>query len=197
MAKNPPIKVPGYHMSMSIRSPMDMFRKLQWESSLFETKLMDEMQAPVYCTFNAATTAWHMGDWTAAALDEHQGWQVASAYFQATVEKLGDLQSRMRTCHGILACQQVAAAAKHMTIEGRTYREGFKAYDHFSFFGRNDSGEIEWADIQRTIGVTFPNEIDNGVVRTQTHSVAALLGDAMMWWESTLRGLSMWSEDYQ
>ena len=34
MAKDPPIKVPGYHMSMSIRSPMDMFRKLQWEASL-------------------------------------------------------------------------------------------------------------------------------------------------------------------
>ena len=170
---------------------MDVFRKLEWERSLLETSLMNHPLAPVYCTLNAAITAWHLGDWTAAALDEDGRWSSASHYFQVAVESKSALQDEMRRSHGLRVCQQIAAAAKHMTIESPTYVEGFEASDKFHFFGVPGDSVHR---IKRWISVTFPAVQDGLVTRQESSSIHAVLADASMWWEATLRGTGLWSD---
>jgi hypothetical protein len=108
----------GRRVTMGLMGPLDLYRKLRWESKMVDQLAITDGGGAIYCALNAAISAWQLGDWMAVALAHDQRWPLAATHLAAKqMQTKQDLQVEMRKCDALVACQQIAAAGKHLHIE--------------------------------------------------------------------------------
>ncbi|HEV2540251.1 MAG TPA: hypothetical protein VGU03_11140 [Frateuria sp.] len=194
MAKPPKKKVPGSHVSLSLRQPCDLLAKLEWEADALRRYWDTDLLGPSYCLLNGAITAWQLGDWVAGTLDDAKRWDLADAHFGVEVRSLFDLQTRMRECRALVACQQMAAVAKHMKInDDGTYRPGFRAYEMFDIYALEmpDPSDGPQLKTVRVLEVRFPVEEENDRPTHLVYSARLVLDEAIAWWQAALEGMGL------
>lgn len=194
MGRTPKKRVLGRHVSFSLQAPSDMLGKLEWEITAMHRYLDEgDFRGPSICALNACITAWHLGDWVARTLDEVRRWDVAERYFGRSMSTLFDLQAEMRTSEDLVACQQIAAAAKHKHIDENVYRAGFFGAEFFDFYYAEPVGSEEPRRIIpiRALEVSFPIDGDDPDAPRRKKSVALVLDDAYQWWASALHGMGL------
>lgn len=170
-------KIPATDRTFHIQSAAHMLQKLRWEFghaySLIQSQ--EDMQAAAYFAINAATTAWHLGDWVCIELTERCAWPIAK-------EKLGvgneqELTSFLRKDPILYSCHQIATAFKHRAMTEKHRIDGFKTINSpIEFIIDKESYSVT------TFRVIFPNaNID----------LMALLHSVERWWQMTLAVLGL------
>ena len=58
----------GRKVTMGLMRPVDLYRKLCWESKITDRFAIEDGDGMIYCALNAATSAWQLGGWMVIAL---------------------------------------------------------------------------------------------------------------------------------
>ena len=184
----------GRHVTMGLMGPLDLYRKLLWESKMIKELVIAEGEGAIYCALNAAISAWQLGDWTAAALTYDQRWPLAAAHLGSSpMETKQDLQRAMRQCEALVACQQIAAAGKHRLIGHGTFRDGFHAEHYVDYLlVQFSDGSEEIAVRRAAISVLFPGYVDEAKTVRKQQGIEHVLQEAAHWWEQLLRATNYW-----
>jgi hypothetical protein len=170
-------KISATDRTFHIQSAAHMLQKLRWEFgraySLIQSQ--EDMQAAAYFAINAATTAWHLGDWVCVELTESNAWAVAK-------EKLGtrneqEFTSYLRKDPLLYSCHQIATAFKHRAILEKHRIDGFMTVNSpIEFIVGEEPQAVT------TFRVVFPGaNID----------LMALLHSVERWWQMTLIRLGL------
>lgn len=174
-------KIPTTDRTFHIQSAAHMLQKLRWELghaySLIQSQ--EDMQAAAYFAINAATTAWHLGDWVCVELTESNAWSIAK-------EKLGtaneqDFASFLRKDPLLYSCHQIATAFKHRAMLEKHRIDGFMTINSpIEFLVGEELHSVI------TFRVVFPGaDID----------LMALLHSVERWWQITLAVLGLLPTD--
>lgn len=185
----------GRRVTMGLMSPLDLYRKLLWESKMIEELILAQGDGAIYCALNAAISAWQLGDWTAAALTNDQRWPLAAAHFgSGPMKGKPHLQRAMRQCEALVACQQIAAAGKHRLIEHGTFRDGFHAEHYVDYvLVTVTEGSVEEIAVRRAaISVLFPGFVDEAKTVRKQQGIERVLQDAAVWWRRLLIATEYW-----
>lgn len=164
-----------------MRRPRDLLEKVGWEL----TRLQPFGREATYVAFNIAVTVWALCDWVAAEIDlQEGGWAAASRALGTEVRKLGDIQALARANKYVEACQQIANACKHTTIdrhEDTRSIHGMIATREVAFFADDDEGGIELRPADR-IAVKIDEEWT---------SIGQIASESARWWSDQLKLLGM------
>jgi len=187
----------GRRVTMGLMGPLDLYRKLRWESKMIDQLAIPDGVGAIYCALNAAISAWQLGDWIAVALAHDQRWPLAAAHLGATkMQTKQDLQAEMRKCDALLACQQIATAGKHLNIVQGTFRDGFRAdyyVDYHRIEPETEGGE--GLEVRKAaLSVVFPSYVDAACTVRKQQGMGRVLSDASDWWEQLLRATDYWVE---
>lgn len=185
----------GRRVTIGLMSPLDLYRKLLWESKMIRELGFAEGDGAIYCALNAAISAWQLGDWTAAALTNDQRWPLAAAHFGlGSMGGKPDLQREMRQCEALVACQQIAAAGKHRLIDHGTFRDGFRAEYYVDYVSvMVNGGPAEEIAVRRAaISVLFPGFADEAKTVRKQQGIERVLQDAADWWKRLLIATEYW-----
>jgi hypothetical protein len=118
--------LPGQPQTFAIDNCRDMLEKLDWEiDQLKHPNTILSVDSLKYGCFNAAVTAWQIGDWVHADLTDAQRTALSIG------GTLGDLQAKVRAeCRELYLCRQIATASKHQKVTAyvdRTIDAGIEA----------------------------------------------------------------------
>jgi hypothetical protein len=188
----------GRFVTMGLMSPLDLYRKLLWESKMIKELALSAGDGSIYCALNAAISAWQLGDWTAAALTNDGRWPLAAAYLgSVSMKTKADLQGAMRQCEALVACQQIATAGKHRLIKHGTFRDGFHAEHYVDYVLVAPTGRHGEKIAVRTaaISVLFPGFVDEAKTVRKQHGIERVLQDAAAWWKELFIATEYWVED--
>lgn len=187
----------GRRVTMGLMGPLDLYRKLRWDSKMVDQLAIPDGEGAIYCALNAALSAWQLGDWMAVALTHDQRWPLAAAHLGATkMQTKQDLQAEMRKCDALVACQQVATAGKHLNIEQGTFRDGFSVdyYVDYHWIESETESDEGVAVRQAALSVVFPSYVDAACTVRKQQGMSRVLLDAAGWWEKLLRATAYWVE---
>ena len=162
----------AFHM----RRPRDLLEKVDWELG----RLQPFGKEATYAAFNIAVTVWAVCDWVAAAIDvQDDGWAVASRALGTEVRNLGDIQALARANKYVEACQQIANACKHTTIDrfdDTRSIDGMVATREVAFYSDDDAVGIELGPADR-IAVKIDEEWT---------SIGQIASESARWWSDQL-----------
>ncbi|WP_243050968.1 hypothetical protein [Dyella sp. RRB7] len=170
-------KIPATDRTFHLKSSAHMLQKLRWELghaySLVQSQM--DMEAAAYFAINAATTAWHLGDWVCVELSENDAWSIAKEKLDAGNEQ--ELTSFLRKDPLLYSCHQIATAFKHRAMLERHRIDGFMTVDSpIEFLVGEEPHSVT------TFRVIFPGaDID----------LMALLHSVERWWQMTLAVLGL------
>jgi hypothetical protein len=163
----------GRDRTLGLSTLDDVYAKLIWETQQF-IRLERSPRRPnlpaKYMAQNAASTAWHMGDWLATELDFAAAWDKASTLTGQPLRNIESLQSWMLKDVNLRSCQQIALAVKHVTLMKHAHEADFQTTDQV-------------VDVYGKLA-------DDGFTLTEGHTVTRQLPvDAAVWLEGEHRGM--------
>jgi hypothetical protein len=107
--------LPARDKTFGLENCRSLLNKLLWEKKHLESSLGD-VEALMFVAFNAAVTAWHLGDWVWADMTEEQRdalrieWNLE---LKDRTEFLFALRQRERS---LAICREIATASKHVKV---------------------------------------------------------------------------------
>ena len=105
----------GHDKTFGINGPGDLLKKLEWEIQALRNTPKSDLTGLCYHAFNGVVTAWHMGDWVWAALNQDQR---ASLQAEHGINNRGEFLYWVRqTSQRLAICREIATASKHFTVD--------------------------------------------------------------------------------
>ena len=103
----------GQRATYGLANARNLLQKLHWEIRSLDRANRSNPTELYYIAFNAAVTAWHIGDWVWPALTEPQKKKIGEDWDLAINVK-GDFLGALRKQNRCLAiCREIATASKH------------------------------------------------------------------------------------
>jgi hypothetical protein len=184
----------GRDRTLGLATLDDVYAKLIWETQQF-VRLERSPRKPnlpaKYMAQNAASTAWHMGDWLAAELDFASSWAQISTLTGQQLASLDMLQTWMLKDVNLRSCQQIALAVKHVTLNKRAHEPDFQTIDEVV----DVYGKLAEDGFTLTEGYTVARQLPihaavwlEGQHRGM-YDMKAILDGAATWWRDLLATL--------
>lgn len=108
--------IPSREKTFALENCRDLLRKLEWEVAGLRATDPNDLDELAFRAFNAAVTAWHMGDWVWADMTEDQRNGLRTDW-KHRLSNLGEFRSRAREIsRAIGLCREIATASKHVEV---------------------------------------------------------------------------------
>jgi hypothetical protein len=110
------VAIPSRDKTFGLENCRDLLRKLEWELSCLRDTTGDDPEPLMFFAFNAAVTAWHLGDWVWSDMTDVQRNDLQVEWEIDDMTK-GNFRFEVRNKNRSLAlCREVATASKHVEI---------------------------------------------------------------------------------
>jgi hypothetical protein len=106
--------------TFGVKRPVEMLAKLEWEwDKMRSFPITERCHEKSYFAINAAVTSWHLCEWLAGTMTEHQFEKLSSAA-GTSIRGTSNLRDwATRECDALNICDQLANGAKHLVIKPR------------------------------------------------------------------------------
>ena len=108
--------IPSREKTFGLESCRDLLNKLEWEEKRLKDTDEQDVEGLMYNAFNAAVTAWHIGDWVWGDMSPEQR-KALQGDWGVTLDKQGIFQTALRDkAPALNICREIATASKHVKV---------------------------------------------------------------------------------